>query len=148
MSVMEANTIDMSAILMQAYEIADLIKCSADVANYLYWKNEVETDPEVQKLAKQFAKKKELFEECQRFGRFHPDYHAAMEEALRLQNELDKLEPVRNFKLAERNLDQLLHEVSVTIAHAVSDKILVPGNDETPVGGCGAGGRCGCSGCG
>lgn len=145
MSTTEVNTLDMSSILLQAYEVGDLIKSSAEVADYLYWKNLVETDPEVQALQKLFAKKKALFEECQRFGHFHPDYHAAKQAAEQVQKQLDSLEIVRNFKRAEEALDELLYEISTTIAHSVSETIKVPSNNPLPVGGCGGGN---CSKCG
>jgi cell fate (sporulation/competence/biofilm development) regulator YlbF (YheA/YmcA/DUF963 family) len=73
MSIMEANTLDMSAILMQAYNLGDCINGSFEVADYLFWKTEVESSQEVQSVIKLLDKKKELFEECQRFGHFHPD---------------------------------------------------------------------------
>ena len=143
MSAMEAVTLDMSAILQQAYELGDFINSSAEVAEYLYWKQQLEQDPEAQALIKLFAKKKELFEECQRFGRYHPDYNRAREEVEKVREQLDRLEVVRNFKRAEETLDEILHEVSTIIAHAVSEQIIVPGNNPFPAG-CGAGGKCRC----
>lgn len=136
---MEADVLDMSAILLQAYEIGDMINTSAEVANYLYWKNEVEMNPEVQQLIKVFAQKKESFDECQRFGRFHPDFHAAMEAVHQVQAQLDELEAVKNFKQAEEKLDDLLYSVSEMIAHSVSDTIKVPSNKLLPTSGCGSG---------
>lgn len=104
-------------------------------------------------MVRQFDKKKELFEECQRFGHFHPDYHAALGQVQEIQNQLDSLESVRRFKLAEERLDNLLYSISQTIAHSVSDTIKVPSNDPLTSGGscstgsCSTGGSCsgGCS---
>jgi cell fate (sporulation/competence/biofilm development) regulator YlbF (YheA/YmcA/DUF963 family) len=152
MAVTEAHTLDMSAILMQAYDLGDMIKISAETSDYLYWKQRKDEDPQVKELLKLFNKKKELFEECQRFGHFHPDYHAALEQVQSIQQQLDNLESVKNFKMAEQRLDDLLYSVSQLIAHSVSDTIKVPGNDlkaggSCSSGGCSTGGSCsgGCS---
>ncbi|WP_240417462.1 YlbF family regulator [Paenibacillus periandrae] len=153
MAVTEAQTLDMSAILMQAYDLGDMIKSSAETAEFLYWKQRLDQDAQVSGLVRQFDKKKELFEECQRFGHFHPDYHAALGQVQEIQNQLDSLESVRRFKLAEERLDNLLYSVSQTIAHSVSDTIKVPSNDPLASGGscstgsCSTGGSCsgGCS---
>lgn len=136
---LDTRTLDMSAVLMQAYEIGDLINISEEVTRYLYWKDRVENDPEVQRQMRRFAREKERFEECERFGRFHPDYHAAVDAAKEAQAELDQLEAVRNFKEAEEALDDLLHSISETIAYAVSETIKVPSNKLLPSSGCGSG---------
>lgn len=150
MAVMEAQTLDMSAILMQAYDLGDMIKSSAETADYLYWKQKKDEDPQVMQLMRQFQKKKELFEECERFGHFHPDYHHALEQAKSIQDQLDSLETVRRFKEAEQRLDDLLYTVSETIARSVSETIKVPSNDLRDSGGGCASGSCstggGCSG--
>lgn len=143
---MEADVLDMSAILMQAYEVGDLINISAEVEQYLYWKNEVENSPEVQAQVRAFARKKELFEECERFGHFHPEYHAAKEAVEKMQLEMEQIEAIRNFKQAEESLDDLLYSISEMIAHSVSDSIKVPSNKLlTASSGCGSGN---CSKCG
>lgn len=77
MSVAEMNTVDMAQVLTGAYELGDMINQSAEVSDYLYWKQQVETTPEIQMGIRKLNAKKELFEETQRFGHFHPDYHAA-----------------------------------------------------------------------
>lgn len=139
MAVTEAQALDMSAILMQAYDLGDMIKISAETADYLYWKQRKDEDPQVKELVKLFNKKKDLFEECQRFGHFHPDYHAALEQVQSIQAQLDSLESVKYFKEAEQRLDDLLYTVSQMIAHSVSDTIKVPGNDMNAGGGCSTG---------
>jgi cell fate (sporulation/competence/biofilm development) regulator YlbF (YheA/YmcA/DUF963 family) len=143
LSIMEARALDMSTLITQAYEIGDLINSSTEVAEYLYWKQEVEQSQEVQKTVKKLERKKELYEECQRFGHFHPDYHAAMEEVKKVEEELEQFTCVKQYKLAEEQLDDLLYSVSSTIANSVSDSIKVPSNKLLPSsGGCSTGGSC------
>ncbi|AVF27005.1 hypothetical protein ERICIV_02863 [Paenibacillus larvae subsp. larvae] len=147
MAMTEVNSLDMSAVLLHAYDVGDLINASTEVADYLYWKKKMEQDEEVQKLVCLFIQKKERFEECERFGHFHPDYHAALEEVQRVQDALDRLEPFHKFKEAEFRLDDLLYTVSKTIAEAVSDSIKVPSDiaslaEASGCAGCASGGSC------
>lgn len=138
-----AQTLDMSAVLLGAYELGDMIKASAEAAEYIFWKREMEEDEAAQALIRKLAGKKELFAECQRFGHFHPNYHKALDEMKKVQEELDAVESVRRFKEAEERLDDLLYEVSKTIAAAVSETIKVPSNKLLPEGGgCSSGGGC------
>ncbi|MCM3626333.1 YlbF family regulator [Paenibacillus glycanilyticus] len=143
------SSLDMASLLLCAYELGDFINQSAEVADYLYWKEAVNEDEQVKQLSKQFAKAKELFSECERFGRFHPDYHAAKDKVKLIERELDQIEAVKRFKLAEQQVDTMLYDVSRMIAESVSDTIKVPGN-EGKTGGCGSGGSCSCGsgGCG
>lgn len=149
MSVMETATLDMAEILLRSYELGDWINQSVEVAEYLYWKNRLAEDEEAQRLLREFAKAKEKFAECQRFGRYHPDYHETLAEVKQMQSALDACESVKRFKEAEERLDELLYAVSKTIADAVSPTIKVLSNRLEPIGGCGAGGCSGgCGSCG
>jgi cell fate (sporulation/competence/biofilm development) regulator YlbF (YheA/YmcA/DUF963 family) len=143
-AVLTTVTPDLSDLMLYAYAIGDSILSSSEVHDYLFWKKEAEQDKQAIALSKLLTKKKELWDECQRFGRFHPDYHSAKEAAEQVERQLDELEVVRRFKLAEQQLDDLLYTVSETIAHSVSDTIKVPSNNPLPSSGCGGN----CSSCG
>jgi cell fate (sporulation/competence/biofilm development) regulator YlbF (YheA/YmcA/DUF963 family) len=142
----EPDPADWTELLDGAYALGDMIKRSALADEYVYWKRKVESDPEAGRLIGLLAKAKERFEECERFGRFHPDYHEALNRVYAVQAELDELESVRRYKLAESGLDQLLYEVSSTLAQAVSASVKVPGPVGGAAGGCGSGGACSCGG--
>ncbi|UNK20232.1 YlbF family regulator [Paenibacillus sp. N3/727] len=144
MSVSELNTVDMAEVLTYAYELGDMINASVEVADYLYWKQAVENDPGIQALIHKLDAKKELFEETQRFGHFHPNYHSAKDEVSAVEAELEAFEAVVRFKLAEKNLDDLLFNMSEKIAFSVSDTIKVPSNNALPKKGCASGGGCQC----
>ncbi|GIO38699.1 regulator [Paenibacillus antibioticophila] len=145
MSVMESHTVDMAELLMNAYELGDMINNSTAVSDYLYWKQRVEADRDIQALVRKLDAQKVLFEETQRFGHFHPNYHEAKDKVTEVERELEQFEAVRRFKAAEKELDDILHQMSETIAYAVSESIKVPSNDpNVKTGGCGGGGSCGC----
>ena len=143
-----AGPLDMAAVLLAAYDLGDMINQSADAADYLYWKARLEQDEEAQALIRRFRKAKERFEECSRFGRFHPDYHEARREAAEMQRKLDECVTIRRFKEAEQAVDDMLREIAVMLARAVSDDIKVPDGGAVQAG-CG-GGSCGggCASCG
>lgn len=143
MSIMEQNALDMAAVLLKAYEIGDLINHSREIEQFLDSKRNMQESDEVQTLIRALDRKKELYEECQRFGHFHPDYHAALEEAHKAQEALDGHPLVQQFKHAEESMDDLLYSVSQIIAHSVSESIKVPSNQLLPsTGGCASGGSC------
>lgn len=144
MSVAQGNAVDMAEVLTYAYELGDMINQSAEVSDYLYWKGQVDADPGIQAMVKRLQAKKDLFEETQRFGHFHPNYHSAKDEVEAVERELEQFEAVVRFKQAEKTLDDILHSMSETIAFSVSDTIKVPSNDPSPKGGCGSGGKCSC----
>jgi cell fate (sporulation/competence/biofilm development) regulator YlbF (YheA/YmcA/DUF963 family) len=126
------NTLDMTEILLEAYRLADQINNSPEVKRYLECKKRMEEDPEAQKMIKEFQIVKDRYEEAQRFGIFHPNYHEAKDAALSFQKKLRQCPAIRAYFEAEQKLDQLLHAVSLTIARSVSPSIKVPGNDPEP----------------
>ncbi|ASA21031.1 YlbF family regulator [Paenibacillus donghaensis] len=144
MSVAELNTVDMAEVLTYAYELGDMINQSVEVTDYLYWKGRVDTNPEIQAMINRLQSKKELFEETQRFGHFHPNYHSAKDEVTAVELEMEQFEEVVRFKQAEKILDDILYSMSETIAFSVSETIKVPSNNPAPKGGCGSGGKCSC----
>lgn len=105
----------------------------------------------VQKIAN-FTKMKEQYEDVQRFGKYHPDYHKIMKEIRKQKRELDLDERVANLKLAENDYQDLLDEVSLIVGKSVSESVKVPvsnpffATSSSSCGsGCGTGGSCSCS---
>ncbi|HEX7056591.1 MAG TPA: YlbF family regulator [Bacilli bacterium] len=147
MSVAEKKAIDMGELLLKAYELSDLIKNSAEAAQYLQYKRELANDPLAQSAIREFNKLKERFEECERFGRRHPDFYDTMKKTRHALAEVNAIESVKRYREAEKNLDELLNLVSRTIAHAVSETVKVPSNNPLPsesgCGSCGSSGHCG-----
>lgn len=119
----------MSKILLEAYHLADQINESKEVKKYLRLKNELKNDSEAKQLISQFQKVKEQYEEAQRFGIFHPNYHEAKENAQVFKKKLADHPVIGAFLEAEKEVDQLLYQVSLTIAHSVSKSVKVPTNE-------------------
>ncbi|WP_309121367.1 YlbF family regulator [Paenibacillus sp.] len=146
MSVTEREALDFSMLLSKTCDLSDAMLRSKEMADFLYWKERMEQDPEVKALLRKMSRAKERFEECERFGHYHPNYHEALDAVKAVEAEMEGIESAREFKRAEKALDALLYDVSVVIAHAVSESIKVPSNDPLPKhgGSCGSGGSCGC----
>jgi cell fate (sporulation/competence/biofilm development) regulator YlbF (YheA/YmcA/DUF963 family) len=133
---------DVTTFVPQAQEVGKLINHSAEMNTYLFAKQKLEQHAEAQSYIAKFKKAKEKFEECVRFGHFHPNYHEALDAVNEIQTQLDALEVVQAFKEAETTLDKLLYDVAKTIALAVSESVKVPSNNILPDAGCGSGGSC------
>nr|WP_106784010.1 YlbF family regulator [Lysinibacillus timonensis] len=104
----------------------------------------------VQQIAA-FTKMKEQYEDVQRFGKYHPDYHTIMKQIRKQKRELDLDERIAKLKLAENDYQDLLDEISLIIGKSVSEAVKVPvsnpffATSSSCGSGCGSGGSCSCS---
>ena len=113
----------------------------------------VYSDAELVSKIQAFNKTKELYEDVQRFGKYHPDYQYVMKTIRAQKRELDLDERIATLKLAENDYQDLLDEISVIIAHTISPAVKVPVSNPffassaggCSTGGCGTGGGCSCS---
>ena len=98
-----------------------------------------------------FARLKELYEEVQRFGKYHPDYKDVMKRIRVDKRKLDLNEQVADLRLAENELQDLIDQVSFIIGRSVSEAVKIPSSnpffssDSSCGGSCGTGGGCSCS---
>ncbi|KAB2337392.1 YlbF family regulator [Cytobacillus depressus] len=144
-------TIEGVEILELADTLALMIINSVEADNYRQCLYRLRNNKETQRKISQFVKMKELYEEVQRFGKYHPDYKTVMMSIRELKREMDMDVYVAEFRKAENDLQSILDEVSVIIGRTVSEHIKVPtGNPffdslSSCGSGCGTGGSCGCS---
>lgn len=98
-----------------------------------------------------FARLKELYEEVQRFGKYHPDYKDVMKRIRVDKRKLDLNEQVASLRLAENEMQDLIDQVSFIIGRSVSEAVKIPSSnpffssDSSCGGSCGTGGGCSCS---
>lgn len=144
-------TIEGIEIIEKAEWIGEMIAASEIAERYRLHYMKLQTNTETKNKIAAFVKMKDLYEDVQRFGRYHPDYKQIMKETRELKREMDLDENVANFRIVENELQSLLDQVSVLIGRSVSEHIKVPtGNPffdtgSSCSGGCGTGGGCGCS---
>ncbi|MDC3416502.1 YlbF family regulator [Aquibacillus salsiterrae] len=140
-------TLEIVDLLEKSDEISQFILKSDMMDDYINAKAQLENDEKAKQLISRFNKVKEEYEEVQRFGRYHPDYNQIMKDIRATKREMDINDSVANYKIAERNLQELLDEISQILAFSVSDKIKVPTDGALlKDGGCSCGS--GSSGCG
>lgn len=139
-------------ILDEVDELNHFIMNSQIVHTYYQAYHDVYSNSAVAQVVKEFTKLKELYEEVQRFGKYHPDYSTINKQIRLKKREMDLLPQVAELKAAENDVQDLLDELSLLVAHAVSKDIKVPVSNpffQSATGscgtGCGTGSGCACS---
>lgn len=146
------TTMETIDILETAEALGKIIIQSEIGENYFNHFYKLKNDKLAQKKMKKFVALKDLYEEVQRFGKYHPEYKRVNSEIRVAKRDMDLHPTIADFKRAETDLQTVLDEISLKIAGAVSPQIKVPtGNlffDSSSTGcssgGCGTG-SCGCS---
>jgi len=138
-------------IVQKAEALAELVMQSEIGENYFAHLYKLKNDQLAQQKIKKFVALKDLYEEVQRFGKYHPEYKRINTNIREAKRDMDLHPTIANFKRAEMDLQTVLDEISMKIGRAVSPQIKVPtGNPffdsgSGCSGGCGTGGSCGCS---
>ncbi len=138
---------DLVQLIDLTYELAEAINNSAKMKEYQKIKAECEQDQEVNKLKAEFLRKKELYEEIERFGKYHPDYFTIEKEAREALIIIESHPKIRELRRAEKSLNDMLYSIAQKIAHSVSKTILVPREDQLFPQEASCGSKSGCSTC-
>lgn len=137
-------------MLDKADELSQMIIQSEVMRAYQLASEELAMNKEAQNLIKDFTNIKDQYDDVQRFGHYHPDYHEIMKNVRSTKRKMDMNYYVADYKLAERNLQRFLDDVSEHIARSVSEQVMVPRDGLAltdggcATGSCGTGGSCGC----
>lgn len=138
-------TMEYADILDRAELLGDMVLQSDVMEDYYNARQAMEDDDEAQQLIKAFNDIKSHYEDVQRFGRYHPDYNQIMKQVRSTKRAMDMHETVAAYKIAERNLQKLLDEISQYVAESISADIKAPKDGAALTDdGCGSGGSCGC----
>lgn len=150
--VMMIMTSDWAFILDEADELSAMILSSEQAQKLRNAYEDVYSDENLVHQIYAFNRMKEQYEDVQRFGKYHPDYHTIMKQIRQQKRSLDLDERVANLKLAENDFQDLLDEISLIIGKSVSEAVKVPvsnpffATSSSSCGtGCGSGGSCSCS---
>ncbi|USK61098.1 YlbF family regulator [Peribacillus asahii] len=144
-------TMETIEIVQKAEALAELVMQSEIGENYFAHLYKLKNDQLAQQKIKKFGALKDLYEEVQRFGKYHPEYKRVNMDIREAKRDMDLHPTIVDFKRAEMDLQTVLDEISMKIGRAVSPQIKVPtGNPffdsgSGCSGGCGTGGSCGCS---
>lgn len=145
-------TIETLQLITVSEEIASMIVQSDVADQYRASYIALNNDKTAQEIIQRFTKTKDLYEDVQRFGKYHPDYKEIRKNMSEVKRELQMNETIAAFKKAEDAIQLLLDETSFLIAQSVSPSVKVPAGNPYFVntgggcstGGCGSGGKCGC----
>ncbi|HLS35848.1 MAG TPA: YlbF family regulator [Bacillota bacterium] len=143
-------TMEIVDLLDRTDSFSELILQSKIVHEYIEARERMNNDPTAQRLIKEFNDMKVFYEEVERFGRYHPDYNKIMKNIRAKKRDMDMNEYVATFKVAERNVQRLLDDISEVLAHSVSENIMVPKDGAIfteggcASGNCASGGTCSC----
>ncbi len=145
-------TIETLQLMSVSEEIASMIVQSDVADQYRASYIALNSNETAQDIIRRFAKTKDLYEDVQRFGKYHPDYKEIRKNMSEVKRELQLNETITAFKKAEDAIQLLLDETSFLIAQSVSTSVKVPAGNPFFVntgggcstGGCGTGGKCGC----
>lgn len=138
-------TLEYADILDMSEELSDMVLHSDIMKTYENARETLRTDEEAQKLITAFNDIKEHYEDVQRFGRYHPDYNEIMKTVRTAKRKMDMNEAVARYKVAERDLQRLLDEISSCIALSASEQVKAPVDGAALTDhGCGSSGGCGC----
>ncbi|HLR66038.1 YlbF family regulator [Virgibacillus alimentarius] len=141
-------TMEYVDILDYSEQLGKMILQSDVMQKYRQTRKQLEEDKEAQQLIQAFIDIKEHYEDVQRFGRYHPDFNEVMKNVRKTKRAMDMNDKVATFKIAERNLQKLLDEISQYVALSVSEQVKAP-KDGAALSdggcGCGSGGGCGCA---
>ena len=143
-------TTELVDILDETDRIVDMIIHSDIMQRYEEANHALENDEEAQRLISAFLDIKDHYEDVQRFGHYHPDYHKIMKDVRSRKRQMDMHPAVAGYKVEERGFQRFLDEISECIAKSVSEHIIVPKeglaltDGGCASGGCGSGGGCGC----
>lgn len=119
--------------LYQEYREAEQALADNDEAHLLY---------------QAFLKSKDKYDEIMRFGKYHPDYQHVMLDTRKRKRAYEMLPVVMDHKQKEVALQELIDQVIVKIAYAVSENVKIEAGNpffQKDAGGCATGGSCSCS---
>ena len=123
----------LESLLYQEYREAEQALADNDEAHLLY---------------QAFLKSKDKYDEIMRFGKYHPDYQSVMLDTRKRKRAYEMLPVVMNHKQKEVALQELIDQVIVKIAYAVSENVKIEAGNpffQKDAGGCATGGSCSCS---
>lgn len=144
-------TSEWAIILDLTDELCEMILSSEPANTLRQAYDAVYSDEQLVKAIAAFGRMKEQYEDVQRFGKYHPDYHTIMKSIRQQKRELDLNDKVSALKLAENDFQDLLDEISLLLGKTVSEAVKVPvsnpffASNSACGSGCGSGGSCSCS---
>ncbi|MBO3064555.1 MULTISPECIES: YlbF family regulator [Staphylococcus] len=135
-------------VLDEIEDLSDKILESRLYQEYRQAEQALANNDEAHLLYQAFLKSKDKYDEIMRFGKYHPDYQNVMLDTRKRKRAYEMLPVVMNHKQKEVALQELIDQVIVKIAYAVSENVKIEAGNpffQKDAGGCATGGSCSCS---
>jgi len=113
-------------VIEAVYALVDEIKSKTEYVRLLELKKIIDTDKDIIELIKDFSKLNEKYEEVSKYGDHHPDLSDVKNNLANAKVELFNNDTVREYKKLEKEMQNLLDNISRKIALSVSPKIKSP----------------------
>ena len=113
-------------VLKAVYELVDEIKEKNEYKKLLKLKKIIDTDKQIIKLVEVFNKTKVKYNEVSKYGEHHPDLKEVRKELSISKEKLFTNEIIKEYKQLEKEIQNLLDDISRKIAKSVSPKIKHP----------------------
>ena len=113
-------------ILNAVYDLVDEIKGKKEYIRLLKLKKLMNSDETIIKLITDFNKAKNKYSEVSKYGKYHPDLKEVRITLAKTKEELFTNEIVGEYKKIEKEIQNLLDDVSRKIAKCISPKIKHP----------------------
>lgn len=136
------------AVLDEIEALSDKILESRLYQEYRQAEQALANNDEAHLLYQAFLKSKDKYDEIMRFGKYHPDYQNVMLDTRKRKRAYEMLPVVMDHKQKEVALQELIDQVIVKIAYAVSENVKIEAGNpffQKDAGGCATGGSCSCS---
>lgn len=136
------------AVLDEIEALSDKILESRLYQEYRQAEQALANNDEAHLLYQAFLKSKDKYDEIMRFGKYHPDYQNVMLDTRKRKRVYEMLPVVMDHKQKEVALQELIDQVIVKIAYAVSENVKIEAGNpffQKDAGGCATGGSCSCS---
>lgn len=135
-------------VLDEIEALSDKILESGLYQEYREAEQALADNDEAHLLYQAFLKSKDKYDEIMRFGKYHPDYQSVMLDTRKRKRAYEMLPVVMDHKQKEVALQELIDQVIVKIAYAVSENVKIEAGNpffQKDAGGCATGGSCSCS---
>lgn len=130
------------AIEDQLDHVVAAIRTSSLFQTYQQAKVQLHQSATAQQCAAEFLQAKEQFEQIERFGKFAPDYKEKQRALRKAKRALDVQEEVAEFRFSENDMQAVLDEICLAVAHQISDEIKVDAGSPFFTTKSGCGGNC------
>lgn len=109
-------------IIEKTYELVDAIKQSGEYKDYIFYAKKVEKDNELKLLLAEYHKARDEFEQALKYKDYYPNFDIVKKRLQELKLKLVNHGLFKQYKQAEKRLEQHLNEIEYRLKQLVNIK--------------------------